>query len=123
MILRPPRSTRSDTLFPYTTRCRADTRTEADCGSCSARSPVPGSERTSTALSGCFKNGRRRSGKWRIATTNSTLCRLDRSEEHSSELQSLMRITYAVFCLTENRPQHKKTKKHTSTDIIITHIA
>src|SRR3546814_2562910 len=83
MIRRPPRSTRTDTLFPYTTlfRSRIDEK------------PVP---KSSTAT--CTP--RRRSGSSREAV------RPRRSEEHTSELQSLMRISYAVFCLKK-----KKTKK------------
>src|SRR3546814_1321973 len=67
MIRRPPRSTRTDTLFPYTTLFRS--RTGA---------PSPYSD----------------SRPLEIAEVE-----LDRSEEHTSELQSLMRISYAVFCL------------------------
>src|SRR3546814_4957214 len=67
MIRRPPRSTRTDTLFPYTTLFRSDGRI---CGCSCARSPP-----RAKTLAGF------------------------RSEEHTSELQSLMRISYAVFCL------------------------
>src|SRR3546814_16286013 len=81
MIRRPPRSTRTDTLFPYTTLFRspawqpASVSTPAPCSSPSAFPSTP----TGSA---------------------------PRSEEHTSELQSLMRISYAVFCL-------KKKKQHT----------
>src|SRR3546814_8580382 len=96
MIRRPPRSTRTDTLFPYTTLFR----------SC-----PPGQEggiRWTDPLrnSGTLK-GRRR--PWRR-----DLCHcyaLRRSEEHTSELQSLMRISYAVFCLKKKN----KNAKHTAT--------
>src|SRR3546814_1560939 len=86
MIRRPPRSTRTDTLFPYTTLFR------------SIRSDRP--------LLG--PAGQCRSGGLRAA---------GRSEEHTSELQSLMRISYAVFCL-------KKKKKETisSVHIYITYV-
>src|SRR3546814_3028025 len=67
MIRRPPRSTRTDTLFPYTTLFRS-------------AAPPPRSSRA--------KNSR-----------GNTAWTLGRSEEHTSELQSLMRISYAVFCL------------------------
>src|SRR3546814_8950039 len=84
MIRRPPRSTRTDTLFPYTTLFRSEDRTarrqyHADRPS---RLPAPGAWR------------RRHRGDDD-----------GRSEEHTSELQSLMRISYAVFCL-------KKKKKY-----------
>src|SRR3546814_8045488 len=67
MIRRPPRSTRTDTLFPYTTLFRSG-----------GWRPLP--------CCGCCWSMRR----W---------CTGSRSEEHTSELQSLMRISYAVFCL------------------------
>src|SRR3546814_18032795 len=74
MIRRPPRSTRTDTLFPYTTLFRSRTSSRASW-------PPTASRRS-----------RRRGAS--------------RSEEHTSELQSLMRISYAVFCLKK-----KKIKK------------
>src|SRR3546814_10045342 len=82
MIRRPPRSTRTDTLFPYTTLFR--------------------SRRVGAfALPGA----RRRQGRVpRRAASQGPAARGGRSEEHTSELQSLMRISYAVFCLK------KKTK-------------
>src|SRR3546814_3094638 len=73
MIRRPPRSTRTDTLFPYTTLLRSPS-------SAAPPSPCRRASRTRTASPA---PGRRRR----------------RSEEHTSELQSLMRISYAVFCL------------------------
>src|SRR3546814_1661464 len=71
MIRRPPRSTRTDTLFPYTTLFRSLARVSIRACSVAARSGV--------------------ASRWRE--------RGERSEEHTSELQSLMRISYAVFCL------------------------
>src|SRR3546814_8853967 len=92
MIRRPPRSTRTDTLFPYTTLFRsAMTRLPAACRT--------GPGRASGAL---FDEATVQASP---ATSAETVrCR---SEEHTSELQSLMRISYAVFCLKK-----KKTKKH-----------
>src|SRR3546814_3936952 len=99
MIRRPPRSTRTDTLFPYTTLFRSDVDHQrlparrlpvlaaarqghiGICPSCSRSNPHP---RTAA-----------------------------RSEEHTSELQSLMRISYAVFCL--------KKKTNTKNEITIRH--
>src|SRR3546814_2678987 len=88
MIRRPPRSTRTDTLFPYTTLFRSEfalileelTRSEAQAKI----------ERLKVAIASaeCEFNGARL-----------TLGASFRSEEHTSELQSLMRISYAVFCL------------------------
>src|SRR3546814_6293279 len=78
MIRRPPRSTRTDTLFPYTTLFR--------------------SPRNATQTI-----------RYRDSSSVTTRVSPRRSEEHTSELQSLMRISYAVFCLK------KKTKQHNAT--------
>src|SRR3546814_9727786 len=92
MIRRPPRSTRTDTLFPYTTLFRS-TR--------SHRLSPPGN----AAL--WLSSLRRRARRTTIARSPSRR----RSEEHTSELQSLMRISYAVFCLKKKNTN--KTNKHT----------
>src|SRR3546814_2650809 len=86
MIRRPPRSTRTDTLFPYTTLFRSVPQDRAG--------------RFSTELFERYQ----RSEQALVAT----LAKM-RSEEHTSELQSLMRISYAVFCL-------KKKKKNRQID-------
>src|SRR3546814_4702942 len=93
MIRRPPRSTRTDTLFPYTTLFRSDRhRCRREPGAPQGAGPGihPGARR------GCDRlyRGRR--------------CR---SEEHTSELQSLMRISYAVFCLKKKNKKQDKNKK------------
>src|SRR3546814_9410641 len=104
MIRRPPRSTRTDTLFPYTTlfrsvraRGRKSARRApshshaARCGDAAGRTSAP-----------CSRAARR-------------------SEEHTSELQSLMRISYAVFCLKKKKKQNTQNtrdKKHRQTDEI-----
>src|SRR3546814_13229146 len=89
MIRRPPRSTRTDTLFPYTTlfrsrrsapTCASSRRLIATCARWCARAC---SAKTST-----------------------------RSEEHTSELQSLMRISYAVFCLKKKKQEQKNKIAH-----------
>src|SRR3546814_10607598 len=116
MIRRPPRSTRTDTLFPYTTLFRSSGRRSrsSPCSAsswpgcrhaacCCTASGSPGS--TSTASSSATRRG----------TT-----RWNRSEEHTSELQSLMRISYAVFCLkkknklktTHNNKEHTEYNEH-----------
>src|SRR3546814_9553963 len=93
MIRRPPRSTRTDTLFPYTTlfrsartgfrsgvaqrRCASEDRPPRHLAPVPSRDPI------------------------RPADGNA------RSEEHTSELQSLMRISYAVFCLKKKKKKHK----------------
>src|SRR3546814_9987611 len=90
MIRRPPRSTRTDTLFPYTTLFRSSLRTNE---------LKPYREGRQCALF-CYGVGQRFGLDVRFAF---------RSEEHTSELQSLMRISYAVFCLKKKTP---KTNRH-----------
>src|SRR3546814_1670155 len=86
MIRRPPRSTRTDTLFPYTTLFR---------------SPQGSLRRSATGCAIGYRSMRRQSRR--------------RSEEHTSELQSLMRISYAVFCLKKKKL--KTTLKEIQTSI------
>src|SRR3546814_2898398 len=81
MIRRPPRSTRTDTLFPYTTLFRSLLLRDP---AVSSVRPVPREELAQM---------------------------IERSEEHTSELQSLMRISYAVFCLKKKKLKY--TVKHT----------
>src|SRR3546814_8851929 len=100
MIRRPPRSTRTDTLVPYTTLFRARWKRDA-CR-------LGRGDRTDKDLTGHASQSRgcARSGEIRVnlrIIVISRPLRGQRSEEHTSELQSLMRISYAVFCL-------KKTK-------------
>src|SRR3546814_8213460 len=95
MIRRPPRSTRTDTLFPYTTLFRS-------CDSADRRAP-PAGHAVERIAGRHTKRGTCRS-RVRSARRSSALIRAThrlggRSEEHTSELQSLMRISYAVFCL------------------------
>src|SRR3546814_2417813 len=88
MIRRPPRSTRTDTRFPYTTLCRSlrvvlvEGRDEGKPG-------------------GLHDIRGRRPDRNPV-----------RSEEHTSELQSLMRISYAVFCLKKKKQHHHNLKHH-----------
>src|SRR3546814_5858746 len=106
MIRRPPRSTRTDTLFPYTTLFRS-------AASVTIADPAPpnrgGMKRKSRqAAQGCAGQVRQRAVKH--AEHRSRM----RSEEHTSELQSLMRISYAVFCLKKkNKPTHTNTTEAT----------
>src|SRR3546814_7816123 len=84
MIRRPPRSTRTDTLFPYTTLFRSHSRlTEPGMLLTKKTAAAP-----DTAAESLFVQSLRRGMSQAL-----------RSEEHTSELQSLMRISYAVFCL------------------------
>src|SRR3546814_13284159 len=102
MIRRPPRSTRTDTLFPYTTLFRSigegrqKTGPEEDRARRGKRQaePLEKPERQ--------KRLNDKSAGKRIEAEQSGE-RQDRSEEHTSELQSLMRISYAVFCLKKKK--------------------
>src|SRR3546814_5803848 len=101
MNRRPPRSTRTDTLFPYTTLFRSvaeeprDQFAEGRRHQCAHREA--GVDVREVRARGCVE-----------ATRSRLQVRRNRSEEHTSELQSLMRISYAVFCLKKkNRNQHK----------------
>src|SRR3546814_1903298 len=103
MIRRPPRSTRTDTLFPYTTLFRSHQRRNRR-GAARGR----GSRRRDQRQRPQDRHlPRERGGR--------PACQHDRSEEHTSELQSLMRISYAVFCLK------KKKKKTESTHLTYSH--
>src|SRR3546814_9158965 len=101
MIRRPPRSTRTDTLFPYTTLFRATIRTRTQAGLSRKRWESP-KVLPSPAASACdMKPSTINSGRdWTARTI--------RSEEHTSELQSLMRISYAVFCLKKKKTNHRQ---------------
>src|SRR3546814_4677603 len=88
MILRPPRSTRTDTLFPYTTLFRSHCVRPQTLMPPMLQQQQPLSARGSSRSSSSSSSGR-----------DGPL----RSEEHTSELQSLMRISYAVFCLKKKK--------------------
>src|SRR3546814_4603670 len=95
MIRRPPRSTRTDTLFPYTTLFRSEIAAAPD--------PHRTIDMRAERLAAFVAIEQRRKD-------------LERSEEHTSELQSLMRISYAVFCLK------KKTRTNTPNNELYKHI-
>src|SRR3546814_6551487 len=84
MIRRPPRSTRTDTLFPYTTLFRSGSRGDDPRRRRAEASHQPGPQAVRLQPVG------------------------GRSEEHTSELQSLMRISYAVFCLKKKTPKQRE---------------
>src|SRR3546814_7968307 len=96
MRRRPPRSTLTDTLFPYTTLFRSDWRLRRGHVSHDSRPPVYLHVRTPA---GAVPAARCNTTPCRSIRTRPHAERTPRSEEHTSELQSLMRISYAVFCL------------------------
>src|SRR3546814_2687997 len=102
MIRRPPRSTRTDTLFPYTTLFRSPARQQHDGSAFSAESHwLRGRTDRQYVPSGRREPILRR--VWQASCRN-------RSEEHTSELQSLMRISYAVFCLKKKKNPIRNTR-------------
>src|SRR3546814_4894351 len=112
MIRRPPRSTRTDTLFPYTTLFRSRLSGLADQG----RGAFGASGALGTGLSSKRLGGLGHVGVLTFVTAGEIVRHVSssvRSEEHTSELQSLMRISYAVFCL-KKKIQDKKQRKPTS---------
>src|SRR3546814_8333055 len=138
MIRRPPRSTRTDTLFPYTTLFRSPAAARHGQGSAAANHGDPRQQsrdpaRTenppmhaplrlliitcAVALAACAAipvfSPVATYVVVRHAETVDDGSRDPRSEEHTSELQSLMRISYAVFCLQQNNKQHIVDRPHT----------
>src|SRR3546814_1559073 len=121
MIRRPPRSTRTDTLFPYTTLFRSgwkegavigdqqqdEAANDQDCPLCfSHESPL-----TQFAP---LPDHAANNEEWLLSGINCLM----RSEEHTSELQSLMRISYAVFCLKKKKYIKKmKSKRYNHNNI------
>src|SRR3546814_2151109 len=118
MIRRPPRSTRTDTLFPYTTLFRSGS---TDVGRAIAKSVAGTDKKVTLELGGKAANivfddapmDQAIEGIVNGIFFNQGHVCCARSEEHTSELQSLMRISYAVFCLK------KKTIPHTIAAISI----
>src|SRR3546814_8553549 len=122
MIRRPPRSTRTDTLFPYTTLFRSKPGVE---GKFVPPGLNPGktvhmmdihAEKGMQCADCHFAQDAHGSGyiQGEVANAVEISCK-DRSEEHTSELQSLMRISYAVFCLKK-----KKIITHKQQHLILT---
>src|SRR3546814_5899349 len=95
MLRRPPRSTRTDTLFPYTTLFRSTSTSHHVSPDRQRAAPLARSPRRHPLVCGGMDHQRAGS---------------PRSEEHTSELQSLMRISYAVFCLKKKKNRHHTVK-------------
>src|SRR3546814_8871538 len=111
MIRRPPRSTRTDTLFPSTTLFRSQRQVGA---------PTPEAEAAQQALR-ALDAAQAHALAEAVAQHLAQIAfgvgkaELDRSEEHTSELQSLMRISYAVFCLKKKKSKQKHKIIHSYT--------
>src|SRR3546814_2779476 len=125
MIRLPPVSTRTDTLLPYTTLFRSQgtfhlcsdlagprlQRRRAGAGLYRTRCRIEPGDR----LLGADRDNRRRPGlrhPLALAAVAATAGGAGRSEEHTSELQSLMRISYAVFCLKKNKNTTQQNHNH-----------
>src|SRR3546814_10677916 len=107
MILRPPRSKRTDTLYPYTTLFRSHARGQQRQRQ-RQQQPGPGEcDHDCAPRSRCL-------GCRSPAASAKNRCRaIGRSEEHTSELLSLMSISYAVFCLKKKTPKKCTTTYNT----------
>src|SRR3546814_6640308 len=117
MIRQPPRSTRTDTLFPYTTLFRSPgnvpvgsaasrlvgVRAAGHEASAHLSARSPGARRQQDS------SGQRDTARWGVSRPRNHLT-CSRSEEHTSELQSLMRISYAVFCLKKKKNTYNLSK-------------
>src|SRR3546814_4356715 len=124
MIRRPPRSTRTDTLFPYTTlfRSRVAAQLQRHLLLAGASLQVPADQAAGETEQPDALVLDQQAGVVVAAGQDRerALGQVGfRSEEHTSELQSLMRISYAVFCLKKNNGDRKSTRsnsKHKSTN-------
>src|SRR3546814_3328163 len=121
MIRRPPRSTRTDTLFPYTTLFRSGVEGTAryavrslDDWRCGADHAQEADRRVRRILRSQFRQLQRPRIHRRDQHPNRR--RPARSEEHTSELQSLMRISYAVFCLKKKTHNKDHTRAAPTTN-------
>src|SRR3546814_5202017 len=111
MIRRPPRSTRTDTLFPFTTLFRSDGSVRKLRPEVRLEHPLIFSEDGKNIFFVPYVRNDSQAVKLSFASIDGS----QRSEEHTSELQSLMRISYAVFCL-------KKTPSNTTLSLLHTQL-
>src|SRR3546814_1435994 len=119
MIRRPPRSTRTDTLFPYTTLFRSGhpiyRQTLQDVVKAEALDPA--------TVRYSFTGDLVRDLPLTVAMLPIfSKAYYARSEEHTSELQSLMRTSYAVFCLKKKKNKHNNTNTH-ELNVVLKHTA
>src|SRR3546814_8979524 len=126
MLPLPPRSTRPDILFPYTTLFRSSPNglpsRASPCLACRPVRPAWAAPRPSRSRSTRSVGKHPASMQWNESAEPETA----RSEEHTSELQSLMRISYAVFCLKKkitpkNKQDSTEHNKHNNIKISIQH--
>src|SRR3546814_9375905 len=115
MLRRPPRSTRTDTLFPYPTLFRSESILSSTIAAAN------GNDENASAYSTChparlcpmiptrWRSTNPAEHRSSIAASYPCILTFARSEEHTSELQSLMRISYAVFCLKKKQPKTNNT--------------
>src|SRR3546814_3606749 len=122
MIRRPPRSTRTDTLLPYTTLVRSGNGGAGGAGGAAGSGGAGGTATADAATAnggaggtggnggngGMGAGGTLSTGAVDVAVGGGTF---GKSEEHTSELQALMRISYAVFCLKKKQTQHNEEHK------------
>src|SRR3546814_6455928 len=111
MIRRPPRATRTDTLFPYTTLFRS--RAGGDRTLRRGDRARAGEGLRAQGRDLRIRDRSRGAFPWRARRPAGADGQPARSEEHTSELQSLMRISYAVFCLKKKNHQHIPEPSHT----------
>src|SRR3546814_1761970 len=120
MLRRPPRSTRTDTLFPYTTLFRAHLHAgDGDRHSSGARvmrsEKVPAKRSPQNTIAAIVAAEGREFGERGLegARMENIAGRCGRSEEHTSELQTIMRKSYAVFGLQKNKSNQKNMNRET----------
>src|SRR3546814_6440851 len=109
MLRRPPRSTRTDTRFPYTTLFRSGGIARVDAIEAGV---VVGAFARAVIILARIAAVEAADGE--AAVAQQFLVEAARSEEHTSELQSLMRISYAVFCLTQNTQNKLDSNKNSN---------
>src|SRR3546814_4087980 len=112
MIRRPPRSTRTDTLFPYTTLFRSPSMAGDPLSGINPQNLDPAAAADTAAVDTGRNNLDRAASPYLLQHRDNPV---HRSEEHTSELQSLMRISYAVFCLKKKKHKHISPNSYTST--------
>src|SRR3546814_7909304 len=115
MILRPPRATRTDTLFPFTTLFRSHSGpAQRSIGRVRARPYIFGlMTATDPVRNPDLRLGQLNALAGLLPSLWPAGGKATRSEEHTSELQSLMRNSSAVFCLKKKTHQHRKRNKET----------